>query len=395
MENPKRLFTMLVILLAIASQIHAQEVDYDAIVNAEKWYSDLCEEAVLGFESTRQNANKHPQKYCVFPHQHAGSLGHALAIATTDESEIVIFTPNGNHLKAQRISKSILPKEVYWNAISHLGRSIASSSDITLRERPIPVRSPDKKNNEFLAVVEDGEKIPDIKAYNQMMFKPHRNSVRLSNQHHTKKVDEQQGAVIKDQMEYVFKLTNPSVIAKMFRGYDDNEMCPWVVKSSFFNHHSILQFSRWKDGEPVRKASKDACRIISDYYGGRPIKDTRWLATLESGERSFYAVQFEIAGTEALAAMVCIAEGEVASAWEFQGKIDPATYHEGESIWFVDDEGSFMEHAPEIHCIAATDKGLELYVRLFGGESVQYFILREMGSVLMEIQADYWIYVWD
>ena len=40
MENPKRLFTMLVILLAIASQIHAQEVYYDAIVNAEKWYSD-------------------------------------------------------------------------------------------------------------------------------------------------------------------------------------------------------------------------------------------------------------------------------------------------------------------------------------------------------------------
>lgn len=54
-----------------------------------------------------------------------------------------------------------------------------------------------------------------------------------------------------------------------------------------------------------------------------------------------------------------------------------------------------MPHAPEIHCMVATEEGLELYVRLYGGESVQYFILREIGSVLMAIQSDYWIYVWD
>ena len=54
-----------------------------------------------------------------------------------------------------------------------------------------------------------------------------------------------------------------------------------------------------------------------------------------------------------------------------------------------------MPHAPEIHCMVATDKGLELYVRLFGGESVQYYILREVGSVWLEMNVDYWIYVWD
>ena len=51
-----------------------------------------------------------------------------------------------------------------------------------------------------------------------------------------------------------------------------------------------------------------------------------------------------------------------------------------------------MEHAPEIHCAVATDEGLELYIRLFGGESVQYYILREMGTVWMEMMVDYWIY---
>ena len=394
MNHLIRLFTSLAMLLTITCQIQAQD-DYDRLVRAEVWYSDYCEDAVCIFDRMRPNAGKHPQKYCVFPKKEAEPLGYALVVSTTDESEMFMFTPNGTGIEAQRISKNILPKDVYWNCISQLGRSISQNKDITLRERPLPVRTPNKKSNTFEVVVEDNEQIPDIKAYNQMIFKPHRNSVRLSSQHHTKKVDEQQGVVIKDQMEYVFKLTNPSVTAKMFRGYEDGEACPWVVKSSFFNSHTLLQYSRWKDGEPMRKASKDACRIISDYYGGRTIKDTQWLATLESGERSFYAVQFEITGTEALAAMVCIGEGEVTSVWEFQGKIDPATHHEGESIWFVDDEGDFMGHAPEIHCITATDKGLELYIRLYGGESVQYFILREMSSVWMEIQADYWVYVWD
>lgn len=392
MNHLSHFLSVLVTMLAFTCQIQAQD-DYERLSKAEEWYSDYCEEAVLGFESNRQSPMKHPQKYCVFAHQHAGSLGYALAVATNDESEIVMFTPSGNHLQAQRISKAILPKEVYWNPISRLGHYLAHSKDITLKERPLPVRTPNKKANTFEVVVVDGEKIPDIKAYNQMMFKPHRNTVRLNKQHHTKEVDEQQDFVKKDQMEYEFKLTNPAVIAKMFRGYEDNEMCPWVVKSSFFNSHNLLQYSRWKEGEPVRKASKDVCRIISDYYGGRAIKGTQWLATIESGERSFYAVQFENVGTEALAAMVCVGEGEVTSVWEFVGKVEPD--QEGASIWFVDDEGDFMSHAPEIHCITTTDKGMELYIRLHGGESLQYFVLREMGSVWMEILVDYWVYVWD
>ena len=54
-----------------------------------------------------------------------------------------------------------------------------------------------------------------------------------------------------------------------------------------------------------------------------------------------------------------------------------------------------MEHIPEIHCIVATDEGLELYVRMFGGESVQYIVLREMESVWMMIQIDYYIFAWE
>lgn len=389
MNYINRFFTV-TMMLAFVCHIYAQ-IDYDKQNQAQNWYADRCEGAILRFEGNRQDSGKLPQKFCIIPYQQASPLGFAMVIAPYDESELIMFTPNGNDLKAQRITKDVIPDETYWDTFSNLGRYRSKSSDITLRERPLPVRELNISGNSFVSVI-DEERINDIKAYNQMMFKPHCNGVRLVKQDHNTKTDSE-GTLIKDEMQYTFKLNNPSVVSKMFRGYKNEEACPWVVKSSFFNNHQLLQYSRWKDGEPVKKATADVCRIISSYYGGRPIKDTRWLATIESGERSFYAVQLENQGTDALAALVCIGEGEVASTWDFHGTVDPG--QENQSIWFVDDEGDFMSHAPEIHCICTTDEGMELYIRLFGGESVQYYILREMGPVLMEIQVDYWIYVWD
>ncbi len=384
-----RFIAAVAMLTLSADMVHAQD-DYDLLIENEKWYADHCSSVIEQFESTRSNASKHPQKYCLLRTQQASPLDFAMVVSTTDKSEMVMLTPNGNTVKAKRVSKSMVPDSVYWESISQLGQRKTHSKDITLRERPLPVRAMNKAKNIFSVVVEGEEKIADIGAYNQMIFKPHQNAVRLSKQERDLQKDED-GTVVTDEMEYTFKLNDPAIVTKMFRGYDDEEACPWVVKSSFFKNHSLLQYSRWKQGEPVKKASRDVCRMISDYYGGREIVDSRWLASIETAERSLYAVQFAIAGTEALAAMVCIAEGEVVCSWEFQGTVD-GSYESGQSIWFVDDEGNFMEHAPEIHCAVATDEGLELYIRLFGGESVQYYILREMGTVWMEMMVDYWIY---
>ena len=52
-----------------------------------------------------------------------------------------------------------------------------------------------------------------------------------------------------------------------------------------------------------------------------------------------------------------------------------------------------MPHMPEIHCIVETDKGMEFYMRVYGGESVQYYICREVGPVWLCLKNDNWIYV--
>lgn len=394
MNYIQRFFIVTLMFGAFCGIVRAQDdIDYDQQNKAQNWYADRAESILLRFEGLRHDSGQLPQKYFVFPSKEAGSLGFALALATQDERQIIVFTPNGNDVKGKNVKRGDLPEQMYWDGISDLGVYRTPSTDITLSQRPLPVREMDKTKNVFEVVIDKEDGI-NANQYNQMIFKPHQNAVRLASQHHNLKKDND-GSIIKNEMEYVFKLNNPAVVAKMFRGYDNGEAAPWVVKSSFFNKHSLLQYSRWKDGEPIKKATPDAKRIISSFYGGRRIKDTQWIATVESGERSFYVVQFEHQGADALAAIVCIAEGDVASTWEFHGNVDPATYKEGDSIWFVDDEGNFMPHAPEIHCIVASDQGLEIYVRIFGGESVQYHILREVGHTWLTLQKDYWIYVWD
>lgn len=378
-----------ILLLTVTVIAHAQDdLDYEKQEKAVNWYADRAESILTRFEGLRHNAGQLPQKYYAIPYKKAGNLGFALAVSTWDEQEIILFTPDGNNVSGREIAKNEMPEVGYWESISNLGNHMTKSKDITLRERPLPVRSMEKAKNRFEVVIDTEEGL-DAGEYKQMIFKPHKNPARLASKHRNLKRDDN-GTVTCDATEYIFNLSNPSILSKMFRGYDDGEASPWMVKNSFFDTHNILQYSRWKEGEPKKKGTADVKKIISQYYGGRPIKDILWLASIESAERDFYAVQFEHKGDDALAGMVCVAEGEVVSAWEFHGKADPSG-----SIWFVDDDGDFIEHAPQIHCIAATDKGLELYVRLFGGESVQYYILREMGSVLMEIQTDMWVYVWD
>ena len=398
MNMNKRLLFMLVVLVcsyaAYPLTAWAQDDDYEAQSEATSWYANFCENILLRFEGLRHDTSQLPQKYCTVQHPSAGARKYALVVASWDEKTMAMFTPDGDGVTGKLTDSSVLPEYVYWDHISNLLKYASHKNDITLSKRPLPVRTTNLARNSFIAVVDYEDKVDNIGRYNQMMFKPHVNGVRLVKENRRTKKDEGGNAII-DEIEYHFKLNNPAATAKMFRGYKDGEMVPWIVTNDFFTDHNVLQFSRWKEGEPIKKASADVCRIISQYYGGRRIKDSRWVATVEEAERSFYAVQFEHAGGDALAALVCVAEGEVASVWEFHGGMKPDEYKEGESIWFVDDSGDFMEHIPELQCIVATDAGLELYVRVFGGESVQYYVLREVGQVMMVLQVDYYIWAWE
>ena len=181
MNLTHRLFTLLVLLLTTTCAIQAQD-DYEKENKAENWYADRCEELVLRFEGLRHDASKHPQKYIIFPYAQAAPLGYAMLVTSTDNREMILYTPNGNGIKAQNADKSVLPEETYWRSFKDLGLRRTASTDITLRERPLPVRQVNKAKNYFEVMLDREDAVKDGKAYNQMIFKPHRNSVRLNDQ---------------------------------------------------------------------------------------------------------------------------------------------------------------------------------------------------------------------
>lgn len=262
--------------------------------------------------------------------------------------------------------------EVYWTPFLYAYKQFNDldyNTDITLRHRPL-FASPNLQRNTFVAVL-DAEDAGDIvypNVYDNLIFKPHVNRVTH--------ISKQGGN------ELLYKLDDPKVIKTMFRGYDGGEAAPVLVPHQFLETHNVLQFSRWKSPEPIQKLTIDGRSIIQNHYRGWRIADSRWLASCPSAERSFYAVTFEPLQGKALAAIVCIAEGSVASTIDFEGWIE-----DGNSYWFGDDD--FFAHQPEIMAMMATELGFEMYVRWLSMEGTHYAIWREVLDKWVMVQDDY------
>lgn len=392
MNRISRLLAIAVMLVATAVCAQAQygEFDYDKAYDERCLYAEELPQLLTRFEGLRHDTSIMPQKWTMAM---LDDGTYCLVISPFDEREMMIFTGHGESMRGRVVKDhSTFNEGSGWEAIASLGLyNKKTYNDITLSQRPLPITQCDKKKNRFISSIQFEDAPADVSRHTRMMFKPHVNTVKMLKNARDIKKDES-GNVLHDKQNYTFALSDSKVIAKMFRGYGDYEMAPWVVTPEFLSTHNVLQFTRWKEGEKAVEASADCKQIIERYYNGRRVVKSRWLASCEVNERSFYAVQFAHEGTNALAAVVCLAEGEVVSTWEFAGDVDPQNPEQ--SIWFVDDEGDFIPHAPEIQCITASDAGLELYVRLFGGESVNYIVLREIGSVMVEIQYDTEITAW-
>ena len=285
-----RFFTYIAVMLlalTVASPASAMtnDDDYEAQNVAIAWYANHCQSIITRFEGLRHDAGQLPQKYCVIPSSEAGAVKYALVVSTWDDSMKVMYTPQGNDVKA-KVFSGVVPEDSYWESLPRLLTRATNSRDITLSKRPLPVRYVDKEHNSFSAVTDYSEKIANIRRYNQMMFKPHVNEVRFVKQERKVNTSADNDTIL-DEMVYDFKLVKPAVVAKMFRGYGNEEMCPWIVTNDFFTDHNVLQFSRWKEGEVKQKASSYVCQLISAYYGGRRVIDSQWLASVEEAERSF------------------------------------------------------------------------------------------------------------
>lgn len=272
--------------------------------------------------------------------------------------------------------------DINWQPLFYIysleGRD--ANIDITLKHRPLPLSDINIARNRFTTDNEtwntEGVDVGKMKrTYNRIIFKPHVGNAKFVSEKATGKSG-----------RFTFALTDAAMSRKMFRGYADTQATPFIVPQAWLNDHNLLNFTRWLTGEKEKSASPDVAKIISDFYGGRRIIATKWLASCSVNERHFYQVLFAPQGGLGLVATVCIAEGEVVSAYnDWQPLTDGNKFTESG----VDYSKEIFFYAPQIMAMVATPAGLELYVRWNSLEGIHYSIWREIDYQWIQIQDDY------
>ena len=300
-------------------------------------------------------------------------------VASYDKNYIATFKISSG--KPERI-RTIPQGDIGWTPLFHIYSSegFDASLDATLKHRPLFLDKIQISKNRFTTDNEtwmtEGVDVGKMKrTYNRIIFKPHIGNAKFVSEKATGK-----------NALFTFALTDATMAKKMFRGYSDYQATPFIVPQAWLNDHNVLNYTRWLQGEKEEPASRDAINIISHFYGGRKIIASKWLASCPINERHFYMVLFEPQNHVGLMSMVCLAEGEVVSAyndWKELNETDNYTLS-GEDY----DKDMFF-HAPQIMAMVAAPDGLELYVRWNSLEGIHYSIWREMDTEWIMIQDDY------
>ncbi len=276
-----------------------------------------------------------------------------------------------------------------WQPINsfYINTATNRSHDITLRHHPLFAYDIDIAANRFTVPgdVTADEQIMLTTVYNRMIFKPHIGNIHLVKaEKGSYKIDGQDFDL---GMCYTFALDNRQFTGKMFRGYSNEAAVPLIVPDTWLSDHNPLQFSRWMSGEARPAVSAGVRKLIEQYFGGNDrIKQIHWLASCQVNERSFYQVLFEPRNGRVLTSLVCVAEGQVVSTRNSWFDIDPAD-NTSTDIGLSIDELMWFE--PEIMVMAATEKGLELYVRWSSLEGTHFSIWREVADQFITVQDDY------
>lgn len=290
------------------------------------------------------------------------------------EGREVYLDDKGKELKLNKVQKELdkgLKKNqeavVYnsetmeWKPFRKIGTYLNASEDITLSQLPVLAYA-DYKRNEFTT---HAPMMLNAASYNHIVFKDKVGEANLK----------------KEGDAVVYALNDATAIKKMFKGYKDNELFPIIATDDYLATHEMKSFVRWKYPERVKPMEKERQQVVSEYFGGRAIKNARWLADLESSDRKLYAVEFKPEGNQALAVIACFIGNNLVSTYDQYAVVDKSRGW----LWTPGDKGDFMNALPELQGLAMTDEGFELYMSQMVGERRHMIVVREVRSMFIEV----------
>ena len=316
-----------------------------------------------------------------------------IVLASYDLKRTTVYSveKDKDHLEPMPLTDEIVAKlrdrsNMYYSPIFYLLSSLGVDNDDHLKIlAPMFIYDANLAKNRFTFDIGKDDPIGKrddlLPLYNKMVFKPHVGDVRYVGVLNCEK----------DYYDYslLWKMKDPEFIKKEFRGYRGEEVSPILFKEGFDKTINLLNFSRWKKGEPIKTVSKDIRNIILNYYRGEKIEGIRYVADCPENERSWYRVLFARKGSTGHYALVCIAEGEVASVWDEFDNLDEFGAGPND-IWYGGSEDEFFGwKQTEFMAMWGSPKGLEIVVRWPSLEGFHYSIIREIGTKMMVAYEDY------
>lgn len=309
-----------------------------------------------------------------------------LVLASSDLSQMTVYAGGEKRpLKLKSIPEDKMKalrdrNETFYEPVSYLYFSLgAPEDDHLVALAPRFIWSARLGDNRFAFSTGEGADVDDaaLKAYTKMVFKPHVGNVTYAGS--------EDSALEYYEQDKVWRMDDPIFVQTEFRGYTGDEVAPILFKDGFQQTVNLLQFSRWKHGEAVKAVSDDVKAIISDYYNGERVLGVRYVADCSANERVWYRVIFEPREGTGHYALVCIAEGSVASVWdEFDELEDPS------DVWYGGNINDFWNWKEvEFMAMWGSPAGLEIAVRWPSREGIHYSILREYGSKMVFAYDDY------
>ena len=265
-------------------------------------------------------------------------------------------------LKKNETAQVMNSETLQWIPFRKIGNYIDANDDITLSQLPVLTRASYNKN-EFTTSA--ATMLPAL-SYGHIVFKKQVGDASVKSA---------------EQDKAVYELNDPNGIKTMFRGYKDNELYPILVTSEYLESHRMMPFSRWKYPERVTPMEREKQQAVSEHYGGMIIKNSRWLANLEESDRKLYAVEFKAQRGLSLAVIACFIGNRLVSTFEQWAVVDKGRNW----LWTPGDKGDFMNALPELQGLALTDEGFELYMSQMVGENRHMIVLREVGTMFIEL----------
>ena len=265
-------------------------------------------------------------------------------------------------LKKNETAQVMNSETLQWIPFRKIGNYIDANDDITLSQLPVLTRASYNKN-EFTT---SAATMLPASSYGHIVFKKQVGDASVKSA---------------EQGKAVYELNHPNGIKTMFRGYKDNELYPILVTSEYLESHRMMPFSRWKYPERVTPMEREKQQAVSEHYGGMIIKNSRWLANLEESDRKLYAVEFKAQSGLSLAVIACFIGNRLVSTFEQWAVVDKGRNW----LWTPGDKGDFMNALPELQGLALTDEGFELYMSQMVGENRHMIVLREVGTMFIEL----------